>query len=67
VARCSRSNASLVSTATALCRPPGVRSDVQTSRTPWRPDVEVLGIIGAVFQLIGDILGFVGSILNAVL
>jgi hypothetical protein len=56
-----------VSAATALCRPLVVRSYSQTSHYCRRPDVEVLGIIGAVFQLIGDILGFVGSILNAVL
>ena len=28
--------------------------------------MDILGILGAVFQLIGDILGFVGSILNAI-
>jgi hypothetical protein len=29
--------------------------------------MDILGIVGAVFQLIGDILGFVTALLNAIL
>jgi hypothetical protein len=55
-----------VSTATAPLEPFAVRYVSQAERTSWRDDMDILGIIGAVFQLIGDILGFVGSILNAI-
>jgi hypothetical protein len=65
--RCSRRNARLVSSETAPTGEDAVPCGAEVGRRDRKDDMDILGIVGAVFQLIGDILGFVTALLNAIL
>jgi len=62
---CSRPDDALVTSATARPGRPSYASE-SAAAPPARREEMIGSILSSVFQLIGDILGFVGAILNAI-